>query len=69
MDKSNIIDKFDSIDKPDPIDKSDSKDKSDSIDGEASAKPFHGWSQTHKSNYSEYFISYLILSKFKKLRV
>ena len=52
------IDKSDSIDKPNTIDKSNTIYKSDSIDGEA-------WSKTHKSNESEYYKSYLILSKLK----
>ena len=46
-----------------PIDKTDSINKSNLLDGEASAKPFYGWS--HKSDEPVYFKYYLIVSKIK----
>ena len=45
--KSNPIDKSNIIEKFIITDKSDTKDKSNSIDGEALAKPFHGWTKSH----------------------
>ena len=45
------------------LDKTDSINKPNLLDGEASEKPFHGWSTTHKSNEPEYYKYYLIVSK------